>query len=804
MPIRVTKPRPGARLDYDHPLSRDLKAWWLFNEGSGQKVRDVGGAADNSIVATAGVVFPWVGSPRGGAMAFDGSSGRQMVTGSGFAAPHTGEFTYLAWLYQNSRTGDQVHLGYGIDDGFGVDDIEISNASGVIPRVLYEDTATTVALTRYTVGEWHQIALIRRGTTLWGYTDTIAEGLDSGATATISDGHDFSMGGAAAGTRYFNGMIDDVRLYSRALSDDELLWLYHEPYAGILEPSRVRYFVPSYLSSRPLTAIPLRLSGMQLDYAHTLSSNLLAYWPMQDRGSRLHDLGPNRLTHDNTFLGGTQWVGSPMGQAVRFNQGATDSFTFGHVVTAAWTGALPVSVSAWYRADAGLADGTYTIVGKQLSSGNFSGWGLSLKVVGGTHLLRYEWRNTLAVRIDVDSGGSLPPRPGEWHHVVATYDGSKLASGIEIYIDGFKTTKNVVLDALGASATSSAANLCIGGQDDAVNWFVGDLANIRIWQRVLTPREAEQLSLEPFAGTLRIRHRQLEAIASDVLLFQPDGWPQLAKPPVLRQPHRSRATGLGLVAHWPFAELGGQSVQDVSGQGQHLTLTSTDPVASWTPSLHGGGLLFNGDTQYLSTPMTPRLQVTTITLAVWLKVRALPSGATPLASLVETGLATNSGYGLYINPQGRIGFTLKTSGGTQAGGTTDYVLEREQWLHVALTYNGAVGGDALYVNGQARPIGNITNVNRSNSGGEITAPSADLRIASRSGTSQFFAGFLDDVRIYNRPLSAVDIRTLYNEGIAHQSQLPGSAALYLKAVSVLTFGGVAGVPAIRMRHKIWR
>ena len=53
--------------------------------------------------------------------------------------------------------------------------------------------------------------------------------------------------GSSTWPRPFNGLVKHIRLYNRVLTDDEIAWLYAEPYAGIdYQPRRIfsaeRYF----------------------------------------------------------------------------------------------------------------------------------------------------------------------------------------------------------------------------------------------------------------------------------------------------------------------------------------------------------------------------------------------------------------------------------------------------------------------------------------------------------------------------------------------------------------------------------
>ena len=95
--------------------------------------------------------------------------------------------------------------------------------------------------------------------------------------------------------------------------------------------------------------------------------------------------------------------------------------------------------------------------------------------------------------------------------------------------------------------------------------------------------------------------------------------------------------------------------------------------------------------------------------------------------------------------------------GTTFGGTSNSALVNNQWSHVAGTLqNSRV---KLFINGVEDSSHQINNFS------SITSTSYDLSIG-RFGTysGYYFDGKLDDVRIYDRALSAAEVQALYNMG----------------------------------------
>ena len=89
------------------------------------------------------------------------------------------------------------------------------------------------------------------------------------------------------------------------------------------------------------------------------------------------------------------------------------------------------------------------------------------------------------------NGGGAPVSPGDWHHVVGTYDGAQL----QLYIDGVvagnpRLHTGTILPMLPGSFLSIGSE---DGRRSAVNggqrYFHGDIDEVAIYGRALTPQE---------------------------------------------------------------------------------------------------------------------------------------------------------------------------------------------------------------------------------------------------------------------------------------------------------------------------
>jgi hypothetical protein len=145
------------------------------------------------------------------------------------------------------------------------------------------------------------------------------------------------------------------------------------------------------------------------------------------------------------------------------------------------------SVSLWMKSS---ATGFGCMIGKQLATGTFTGWGIfqNPTVAGEFYVAMFNTlgSNTQAVRT---TGGGW--NDGAWHHVCLTYDGSSTAAGIKIAVDGADETVSVDSDTLSASILTSEAmsfgsrgstapNAFYNGRLDEVSMFNIELSAAQI------------------------------------------------------------------------------------------------------------------------------------------------------------------------------------------------------------------------------------------------------------------------------------------------------------------------------------
>jgi hypothetical protein len=196
----------------------------------------------------------------------------------------------------------------------------------------------------------------------------------------------------------------------------------------------------------------------------------------------------------------------------------------------------------------------------------------------------------------------------------------------------------------------------------------------------------------------------------------------------------------GLVAAYGFDEASGLSVTDSSGTGNAGTISGATRSAS---GKYGGALSFDGLNDLVSVADSNSLDLTTgMTLEAWVRPSAVNNWRTVLLKERPGGFA----YGLYGSTDtGRPGGFLDIGGERSARATTALALNA--WTHVAATHDGV--NLRFYVNGTQAAVLALT--------GGIQVTTGQLKIGGNSVWSEWFKGLIDEVRVYNRALTAAEI-----------------------------------------------
>jgi len=204
-----------------------------------------------------------------------------------------------------------------------------------------------------------------------------------------------------------------------------------------------------------------------------------------------------------------------------------------------------------------------------------------------------------------------------------------------------------------------------------------------------------------------------------------------------------------LVGYWKLDEGSGNATADFSGKGNNGTLIGGPIWQSGANCKRGGCLSFDGSDDYVNGGHGSSLDMTdAVTVFVWEKI----SGTSTDYNRFVT---KQGGFASYFATRYGDGFTVFYIDGVKNWVINGYPeLQNGSWHQVAVTYdkNGGANNMRLYSDGALRASTTAT--------GSLPVSVQDLAIGNASYAK--FGGSLDEVRIYNRALTDMEIRSLYD------------------------------------------
>jgi hypothetical protein len=303
------------------------------------------------------------------------------------------------------------------------------------------------------------------------------------------------------------------------------------------------------------------------------------------------------------------------------------------------------------------------------------------------------------------SSGTLPTS-NQWYHIVMTRTNTLLTFYVNDSLICSAVVANLTAGYLNTNTASIGTRAGTTGQD-----FVGDIDDVRIYNRVLSLNEIKSIS-----------------------------------------PACQSADTTCLIACYPLNNnTTDQSGHNYNGTGTNVTATS-DHFGNPNSAFH-----FSGINSYIDLPYSAFL-LDTFTYSAWCRLTNIPSAGN-YYSILSIGGADADQAILVGNDavNGTVGFTTASWAAniTSHSCSTGMLPAINQWYHVVVTRTNFSSN--LYVNDTLICSATVPGL----SAGYQNNLSA--LIGSRAATSgQNFKGDIDDVRIFNCALSLSEIKTLGN------------------------------------------
>ena len=470
------------------------------------------------------------------------------------------------------------------------------------------------------------------------------------------------------------------------------------------------------------------------DYVST--DGLMGWWPLtgtlEDQSSQGHDaqnfgavFTSDRHGVENAALhfDGEGWMESLVPQ------------------TEAWT------VSIWaLQEDAATYNG---LIQHKNNCVRGAGWLVTLPGNDGVRLARQNCGECSPSTCNAALDETIP-LPGDghaWNHIAATCNSEGF---FQLFVNGQLVQEWTDASTVGVYGSQL---LSVGKHHDGTTYLplVGSADDIGLWSRVLTSEEILALynapALIPGCTSLEACNYNPEANLEDGSCFTPEQCADLQVP--------SYVPAEGLVGWFPFADgaissqVGEESVQ-IEG-----AISSADRFGNLNQA-HS----FNGQNDFVSIePLGDAYNYegqNQISISTWVK---------PTEFGAQFGLVGYSGYNdaypqyaLKIESTGRMYFIAGSSLFEENGfNLSASTLDLGEWNHMVMTYDGALL--TFYLNGSV----------------EFENPIEDTFSGANANAKLFFGkawgqnnaslqGSMDDVGIWNRSLSEVEVAALYYAG----------------------------------------
>ena len=300
------------------------------------------------------------------------------------------------------------------------------------------------SVSTFNLNEWSSIGFTYNGTHLTHYINGVGD-TPIACTGNINtQSKDLDIGRYALGSTYFNGTIDEIRIYNRSLSASEVLELYNE--------------------SLKSDKFVIRGTGEQ---GLTNETGLVSHWKFQSNANDEMDL-------NNGTVGGAVITNKGIfGKAYSFN--GSSYINLGTNINL--SGNQTFTLSAWVKP---ISSKETAVIISKFNAGSNGEWNF------------YLYNRAVAVHMECGTYthfSSATLSLNKWAQVVFVYDGEVK----KIYINGAFDSE----ESGSCSLPSTTEKVVIGAGDNAAfgfeNFFNGTIDEIRIYNRSLSASEVLEL-----------------------------------------------------------------------------------------------------------------------------------------------------------------------------------------------------------------------------------------------------------------------------------------------------------------------
>lgn len=203
----------------------------------------------------------------------------------------------------------------------------------------------------------------------------------------------------------------------------------------------------------------------------------------------------------------------------------------------------------------------------------------------------------------------------------------------------------------------------------------------------------------------------------------------------------------GLVAYYPF----NGDANDATSNSLHGTVNgailSADRFGNANKSYS-----FDGSSNYITFPAFPEFYTGNFSISIWLKSADIPTTRSYTSFICLGPTAANQTFN-FAYDRSNANFSYWDYSNSSYYFTTNADKVVDKWAHILINYKDGVVTN--YVNGVSSGSQSISNI--------VSRGNNQLQIGAYGPDEQYFAGDIDDIRVYDRALESAEILALANE-----------------------------------------
>ena len=445
-------------------LTQGLVGYWSFNDNdmaqspNNMFALDRSGSGNNGKLKNMATSSARVTGKIGQGLSFDGTNDFVSVTHHS-SIDLTSALTVALWVKTTVADKWLVEKrDSGQANGWAIN----GNSDGTFGFGI-NNGGTTQSITSTSLindGNWHFLVGVLDAGVVKLYFDMQSQGTPTGApTTAASHTGNLFIGKRVNDTDYHNGLIDDARVYNRALSVAEIQRLY-----------RIGATAKFGISNN---------SG-------SLTQGLVGYWSFNDNDMAqspnnmfaLDRSGQGNNGRLNNTATSSVRVSGKIGQGLSFD-GSNDYVNIGNSTTYYFNGTLPFAISLWFK-----HNGNARAMISRYNAGVVGNWEFFLTNSGGVKLRALREITPYTIT------GNTVLNSNTWYHGVFLYDGVNM----QLFLNGERDATPVASGNI--SADQSNLSVVIGSEPNngvPGQIFDGLIDDVRVYNRALTADEIKRL-----------------------------------------------------------------------------------------------------------------------------------------------------------------------------------------------------------------------------------------------------------------------------------------------------------------------